>query len=124
MLLVLAVGVAMDAVRRFVSGSEPIGGAMVAMALLAVAVNGGCMHLLRSFRGSDVDLRAAWTMSVNDFASNIGIVIAGALVAWLGANWPDLALGLLIAAVALHGGTKTLRDAHRGLKQTDAHEDQ
>lgn len=112
MLLVLAVGVTIDAGRRYVSGSDPVGGAMMGMAVVAVVVNAACVKLLRSFRGSDVNLRAAWTMSINDFASNFGIVIAGGLVVWLGTNWPDLVLGLSIAAVALYGGVKTLRDAY------------
>lgn len=112
MLLVLAVGVTIDAVRRYVNGSEPVGGAMMGMAVVAVVINAICVKLLRSFRGSDVNLRAAWTMSINDFASNFGIVIAGGLVVWLGTNWPDLLLGLIIAAVALYGGVKTLRDAY------------
>lgn len=113
MLLVLAVGVVFDALRRYLTGSEPVGLVMMGMAALAVTVNAICVHLLRRFRRSEVNLRAAWTMSLNDFASNIGIVVAGALVAWLGANWPDLLLGLLIATVASHGGVKTLREAWR-----------
>jgi cobalt-zinc-cadmium efflux system protein len=116
MLLVLAVGVTIDAVRRFISGSEPIGVTMIAMAIIAVIINAVCVKLLRKFRRSDVNLRAAWTMSINDFASNFGIVIAGGLVAWLGSNWPDLALGLVIAGVASYGGIKTLRDAYRERK--------
>lgn len=112
MLLVLAVGVTIDAVRRFVAGSEPVGPGMVAMALLATAVNAWSLRLLTSFRRADVNLRAAWTMSINDFASNLGIIVAGGLV-WIlgGSNWPDLAIALVIAGIAIQGGVRTLRDA-------------
>lgn len=113
MLLLLAVGVTVDAVRRFFVGSEPLGPAMMVMAAIAVAVNALSIRLLKRFRRADVNLRAAWTMSLNDFASNFGIVLAGVLVAWAGSNWPDVAIALIIAAVAVYGGVKTLRDARR-----------
>ena len=67
------------------------------------------IKLLRRFRRADVNLRAAWTMSLNDFASNFGIVLAGVV----GSNWPDIAIALVIAAVASYGGVKTLLEARR-----------
>lgn len=117
MLLVLALGVTVDAVRRFINGSEPLGYVMMVMAFIAAVINTLCIKLLRKHRREDVNLRAAWTMSINDFASSFGIVIAGGLVPLLGSNWPDLAVGLAIAAVATYGGVKTLRDARD--KRTD-----
>lgn len=120
MLLVLASGVTYDALQRFSTGSQPLGGVMVVMAVVAVVVNVWSVRILLSFRRSDVNLRAAWTMSINDFASNIGIVGAGALVTMLGANWPDLALALLIAVLAGYGGAKTLLDAYQQRSERSA----
>ncbi len=113
MLLLLAAGVLYDAWGRYQDGSEPLGPVMVVMAFLAVGLNYWCIRILRAFRGEDVNLRAAWTMSINDFASNTGIVIAGVLVLMFGANWPDLLVGAAIALVAVYGGVDTLRDAWR-----------
>ena len=111
MLFVLAIGVTLDAARRYFEGSEPMGAAMIGLSLVATAVNFWCIRLLAGFRKAEVNLRAAWTMSLNDFASNFGILLAG-LVVWLtGRSWPDLVVGLLIAAVAAYGGVKTLLDA-------------
>lgn len=112
MLLLLAAGVLADAWRRYLVGSDPIGPTMVVMAVIAVALNYWCIRILRSHRASDVNLRAAWTMSLNDFVSNFGIVIAGALVVWTGSRIPDLLVAVAIAAVAGYGGWKTLRDAY------------
>ena len=111
MLLLLAGGVIVDALRRFVSGSEPLGMSMMMLAAVAVAINVLCVKLLRSHRGEDVNLRAAWTMSLNDFVSNFGIFAAGGLVLVVGSNWPDLAVAFCIALVAVYGGISTLRDA-------------
>jgi len=33
---------------------------------------------------------------------NVGVLIAAGLVWWLGAAWPDIIIGLIIAAVVIH----------------------
>lgn len=111
MLLVFAVGVLIDAGRRWWFGAEPIGWTMMALALVAAAVNLACLLLLRRSRSDDVNMRAAETFSLNDFASNGGILIAGGVVMWLGQAWPDLAVGVLVALIAAKGGVEILRDA-------------
>lgn len=113
LLLILAVGVIIDVVRRFTSGAEPVGGAMIAMALLALAINAWCLQLLAGVRRENVNLRAAWMFSVNDFLSNFGIIVAGALVWWLGRTWPDLIIGAVVSAIAGYGGIEILRDARQ-----------
>lgn len=113
LLLILAVSVAIDVIRRFTTGTEPLGPVMIAMAFIATAINALCIKLLARDRRGDVNLRAAWTFSINDFVSNLGILIAGALVFLVGQNWPDLVIGFAIAAVAAYGGIEILRDAIR-----------
>lgn len=112
MLLVFAVGVLIDVGRRHLTGSEPIGMTMMVMALVAAAVNLQSLVLLKRLRGADVNLRAAKTFSFNDFIANGGILIGGGLVMWTGQNWPDLVVGLGVAAIAIYGGIDILRDAH------------
>ena len=113
LLLILAVSVAIDVIRRFTTGTEPLGPVMIAMAFIATAINALCIKLLARDRRGDVNLRAAWTFSINDFVSNLGILIAGALVFLVGQSWPDLVIGFAIAAVAAYGGIEILRDAIR-----------
>lgn len=112
MLLVFAVGVILDAGRRFLTGSDPIGTTMMIMALVAAGVNLLSLFLLKRLKGKDVNLRAATTFSLNDFFSNGGILIGGAIVLWTGQNWPDLVVGIGVAAIAIYGGIDILRDAH------------
>ena len=111
MLLVFAVGIMLDVVRRYLYGSEPIGATMMDMAAIAAVVNFVCLRLLQRLKDPDVALRAATTFSFNDFISNGGILVAGALVAWLGTNWPDLVVGVATAAIAIMGGIEILVDA-------------
>lgn len=111
MLLVFAVGILVDVGRRYVYGSEPIGSAMMVMSAVAAAINYLCLRLLQRLERPDVALRAATTFSFNDFISNGGILVAGALVLWLGTNWPDLVVGLATALIAIKGGIEILADA-------------
>lgn len=112
MLLLFAVGVLADAVRRFLEGSEPGGLLMMAMAAVAAVVNLVSLHLLKRLKSKDVNMRAAATFSFNDFVANGGIILAGVVVLITGANWPDLVVGAAVACVALYGGIDILRDAH------------
>ena len=112
MLLVFAVGVLVDAVRRVITGTEPIGPTMMGLALVAAVVNLICLQLIRRQHSGDVNMKAAETFSFNDFASNGGILVAGGLVLWLDQAWPDLVVGVLVAAIAIKGGVEILRDAN------------
>ncbi len=116
MLLIFAVGILIDVGRRYFQGSEPIGPTMMVMSAIAGVVNYVCLRLLQKLKQPDVNLRAATTFSFNDFISNGGILIAGALVLWLGTNWPDLLVGLATALIAIKGGIEILRDARAETK--------
>lgn len=116
MLLLFAVAVMADVVRRWLYGAEPLGPAMMGLALVAAAINLWCLVLLRRMRSDDVNMKAAETFSFNDFISNGGVIVAGALVLWLGSPWPDLVAGALIAAVASLGGIEILRNVREEAK--------
>lgn len=111
LLLIFAVGVLIDAGRRWWLGAEPLGWTMIGLAVVAAAVNLICLRLLRRLEGDDVNLRAAETFSLNDFASNGGIIVAGGLVLWLDQSWPDLVVGVIVAGIAAKGGLEILKDA-------------
>mgnify|MGYP000111970316 FL=1 len=111
LLLVFAAGVLIDVGRRWWFGTEPVGWTMMGLALVAAIVNLICLVLLRRDQSGDVNMEAAETFSLNDFASNGGILVAGGLVMWLDQAWPDLVVGMLVAAIAVKGGIRILRSA-------------
>ena len=119
-LLVLAASVLADAIRRFVVGAEPVSGAMVAMSVIAAGINVWSLRLLGRLPRTDVNLRAAYTFSINDFVSNLGVLVAAGLVAWTSQFWPDVIVGLAIAVVVGKGGVEILRDAQRTAQQQGA----
>lgn len=113
LLLLFAAGVVIDVGRRWYFGAEPVGWTMMGLALVAAIVNLICLMLLNRVTSDDVNMEAAETFSFNDFAANGGILVAGGLVLWLDQAWPDLVVGLLVAALAIKGGVKILRNAAR-----------
>ncbi len=104
-LLVLA-----DILRRFVYGSEPVSTLMMAMGLVALAANVVCLALIARHRRGEVHMRASWIFSRNDVIANLGVILAGVLVAWTGSRLPDLAIGMTVAAVVLWGGVQIIRE--------------
>ena len=113
LLLLFAAGVVIDVGRRWWFGAEPVGWTMMGLALVAAVVNLACLLLLKRVTSDDVNMEAAETFSLNDFAANGGILVAGGLVLWLDQAWPDLVVGLLVAALAIKGGVEILRNAAR-----------
>ena len=107
--MVLALGALAEVVRRIVTGAmpEPVG--MMGIALLALAANVACLVLIARHREGGVHMKASYIFSANDVIANLGVIGAGALVAWLGTPWPDWIIGLLIAAVVLTGAVRILR---------------
>ena len=77
---------------------EPV--ALSATALGALAVNLCCAGLLVRHRHHAGSLsKAAWFSARNDALANLAIIAAGALTFWTVSIWPDLAVGLGIAAI-------------------------
>ncbi|HEX5802821.1 MAG TPA: cation transporter [Azospira sp.] len=107
--LLLALGLFAQVGWRLVHGAEPLAGMMMGVALLALAANLACLLLLHRHRGGGAHLRASYLFSANDVLANLGVVVAGGLVAWLGAAWPDWLIGSLIGALVLAGALKILR---------------
>lgn len=111
MLIVLAVGVTIEAVRGFLYGSEPVGLTIIIISIVAAIINVLSLKVLKSTRTENVNLRAAWKFSINDLLANSGALVAGVLVIVLKTNIPDLIVGLLIAIYATNEGIEILKDA-------------
>jgi Co/Zn/Cd efflux system component len=111
LMIALAALLVVEVLRRFFGGEEPLGGAMIGMAALNVALNLVCLRLLSRHSASDVSFQATAIFTSNDSIINLSIIASGALVLWLGSNVPDLLLGLAAACVAAHGGKEILEEA-------------
>lgn len=103
--------VLVDVVRRLVFGSEPVSTLMMTMGLVALLANTACLLLISRHRDGEVHMRASWIFSKNDVIANIGVILAGVLVAVTGSRLPDLVIGFVVAMVVVRGGLFILQDA-------------
>jgi Co/Zn/Cd efflux system component len=86
----------------------------------ALAVNFICARLLAPYRAAGGSLtRAAFLSARNDVIANIAIIFAGLVTAMTASRWPDLIVGLGIAAInagAAHEVYETARAEHIAAK--------
>ena len=116
LLIVLALALLVEVVRRFVTGSDPIGWAMIITALINAATNVLCLWLLRSHREEGVHLKASWIFTTNDMLANLGIVASGVAVMIFKSPLPDLLIGLAVVGIVIKGGWEILGDARQALR--------
>lgn len=79
---------------------------MIGVGVAALIANIACLMLISKHRDGGVHMRASWVFSTNDVIANIGVIISGALVRFIGSQWPDLVSGAIIAAVVIRGGLR------------------
>ena len=100
-----------------ITGAIPEAPVMGVIGVMALAANLGSALLVYRFRKSEANLRAVWLCSRNDAVGNLAVLCAAAGVAMSGAAWPDLAVGLLMASLAIWAGQSVLRQALGELRQ-------
>ena len=105
-----------DILRRIIQGSEPVSVMMMGFGIAALFANVICLLLIHKHRDGEVHMRASWIFSTNDVITNIGVIISGALVWFLGNRWPDIIIGIIIALVIFRGAWLILQDAKSELR--------
>jgi Co/Zn/Cd efflux system component len=113
------VGVLVQVVVKVLAGLTPSAGVMGGIGLLALAANGVCLALLWRRRTDDINMRSAWVCSLNDVAGNTAVLVASAAVALTGSGWPDIIVGLLIAAMFGTSAFSVIRSVRSGLRAAD-----
>lgn len=99
--------------EKFGNPAPPEPWLLSATGLGALVVNVGCALLLARYRHHSGSLtRAAFLSARNDALANIAIVVTGLLTLRWASGWPDLAVGLGIAAMNADAATKVWNAAH------------
>lgn len=109
--VILALGVAVEIIRRLIWGSDPEPLYMIGVSIIALIANILCLALISKHRDGEIHMRASWIFSRNDVIANAGVILGGILVYILESRMPDLLIGSLIILVVLKGGFTILSDA-------------
>jgi cation diffusion facilitator family transporter len=113
LLLILGIGVEVEVVRRFLTGSEPVGAVMFGIAGLALLVNAYVLSLLSRHRKGEVHIRAAWIFTRADVVANLAVILSAGLVILTGSAWPDLIIGAAIGFYVMKEALEILGEARR-----------
>jgi cation diffusion facilitator family transporter len=82
---------------------------------LALAANLGVAALLYAFRAGDANMRGVWLCTRNDAIGNLAVMVAALGVFGTGTAWPDLAVAMVMAGLAVSSGWTVMRQARREL---------
>lgn len=97
------------------SGVPPEAATMGAIAVLALAANGGVALMLYAFRNGDSNMRSVWLCSRNDAIGNVAVMLAAAGVFGTGQAWPDLIVAGVMGTLGLTSALAVMRHAKREL---------
>ena len=102
---------------RMINGAPPEAGTMGLIGLLALAANLTSVLILLRWRDGDSNVRSVWLCSRNDAIGNVGVIVAGGLVAATGTAWPDLVVAALLASLFLKSAAAITVQALSELKR-------
>jgi cation diffusion facilitator family transporter len=109
-------GVLLEAAMKLVRGVVPSAGLIAAVGIVALAANLFCLLALARHRGDDINMRSAWLCSRNDVVANVGVLLAATGVGVTGVAWPDILIGLVIAAMFGGSSLGVIRAARQQLR--------
>ncbi len=110
---VFGAGILLEVGTKLSRGVTPSANLMSGVGLLALAANAAVLAFLWRHRADDVNMRSVWLCSRNDVIANVGVLLAALGVALTGSAWPDIAIGLAIAALFVSSAADVIRAALR-----------
>ena len=100
-----------SAVHNMVVQTVPSPAIMGAIGFLALAANLGVAVLLYRHRTGDSNRRSVWLCTRNDAIGNLAVMLAASGVFASGSAWPDLAVAVVMATLALSSSYRVIEQA-------------
>lgn len=116
-LLVLGIALSIEIIKSFIDGGEPVGIAMIIVAIINSLTNWVCVKLLQSQRNKGAHIKASIIFTGNDMFVNLGIVLSGIAVMIFKSPIPDLMIGLIVVGISIKGGIEILKEANEETKK-------
>jgi cation diffusion facilitator family transporter len=111
-------GVLLQVAYKTVFSIVPSAVTMGAIGALVLFGNGVCFLLLYRHRSDDLNMRSTWLCSRNDIIANLSVLVAAIGVKAFNASWPDILVGVAIAALFLSSALTVLRESFFELRRS------
>jgi cobalt-zinc-cadmium efflux system protein len=112
-LLLLAVWLAYEAVRRLINPPQVEGGLVLATALAGIVINIAAAWCISKANRSSLNIEGAYQHILNDLFGFIATAIAGLIVLTTGFNRADAIVSLIVVALMLKAGYGLVRESGR-----------
>lgn len=106
---VLVAFIAYEAIMRLFHPGEILSGVMLVVALIGLVVNVVVLRTLHGHAHDDVNLAGATLHVLGDLLGSVAAVLAALAVRWMGWNWADPVLSLLVSLLILGSAWGLLR---------------
>jgi Co/Zn/Cd efflux system component len=90
--------------------------AVGAVGFLALLANGICFALLWAHRSDDINMSSVWLCSRNDLIANTSVIFAAVGIWLTHAAWPDIVVGIAIAALFAKSAITVLSGSRHELR--------
>ena len=110
-ILLFGIGVLVQVAVSIQNGAPPASDVMLGVGALALAANLICLALLWRFRKQDINMSSTVECSRNDVIANVGVLVAAGGVTLFHSPWPDIVIGLVIAALFLRAAHRVIAEA-------------
>ncbi len=114
-LIIVAVLLIIEAVKRFRNPEEISSGLVIWLSLLGIVANGLSVLLLKSDADKNMNMKSAYLHLFTDMLASIAVLIGGLLMKFYGIFWIDSLLSLAIALYLIWVGYDLLKDSVRVL---------
>jgi cobalt-zinc-cadmium efflux system protein len=109
-LMVVAIGILLEAYERFDNPPEVRGGLMLAVASGGLAINVVALLILHGSRSDNLNVRAAFLHVASDALGSVGAMTSGTLIMLYGWRWADPAASAIIALLVIHSAWTLVKE--------------
>src|ERR1041385_692266 len=110
-LVVIAILIFWEAANRLGHPAPVHGTPMIAVALVAIVINGGISYWLRRDAKRDISVRSAYLHTLGDAISAAGVVAAGLVIVFAGTSIADPIVSVLIGLLILWSSWGILQES-------------
>lgn len=112
-LLLLAVGVCVEAVRRLLRPGEVGGTAVIVVAVVGVGVNVLAVAMTSRANRASLNIAGALAHLLNDLWAFVATLLAGVVIVITGWNRADAVASLVVVALMVYSGLRLIRSSGR-----------